>query len=194
MNKQNKLHVLATAALICLLPACDWDKGCCHGSKHCQTETPVNTTTTNVPEEQNEANEAVEVQAVQPDTKETMKRTTLPSGLAYEILTEAPADAKKPTKGQTVIVHYTGWLADENGNADLTKKFDSSVDRGTPFSFAIGTNRVIKGWDEGVIDMKVGEKRRLIIPSELGYGARGAGAVIPGGATLVFDVELLDVK
>ncbi len=91
------------------------------------------------------------------------------------------------TQGKTVDVHYTGWLTDGT-------KFDSSVDRGRPFSFALGAGRVIKGWDQGVAGMKVGGKRKLTIPPELGYGARGAGAVIPPGATLVFEVELLAVK
>jgi len=86
--------------------------------------------------------------------------------------------------GTNVSVHYTGWL--ENG-----KKFDSSVDRGQPFSFPLGAGRVIKGWDEGVQGMKVGGKRKLIIPSNLGYGARGAGGAIPPNATLIFEVELL---
>lgn len=89
--------------------------------------------------------------------------------------------------GKTVSVHYTGWLTDG-------KKFDSSVDRGTPFSFSLGKGQVIRGWDEGVKGMKVGEKRKLTIPSDMGYGARGAGNVIPPNATLVFEVELLDVK
>lgn len=92
-----------------------------------------------------------------------------------------------PTKGQTAVVHYTGWLT--NGT-----KFDSSVDRGKPFEFPVGMGRVIKGWDEGVITMKVGGKRKLTIPPELGYGAGGAGNVIPPGATLIFEVELLGVK
>ena len=106
---------------------------------------------------------------------------TTSSGLQYVDLTigtGATAEA-----GQTVTVHYTGWL--ENGN-----KFDSSVDRGQPFSFHLGAGRVIKGWDEGVKGMKVGGKRKLIIPSNLGYGAQGAGGLIPPHATLIFDVEL----
>ncbi|MDB4928188.1 MAG: putative FkbP-type peptidyl-prolyl cis-trans isomerase [Myxococcaceae bacterium] len=91
------------------------------------------------------------------------------------------------TTGKTVDVHYTGWLTDGT-------KFDSSVDRGRPFSFPLGAGRVIKGWDQGVAGMKVGGKRKLTIPPALGYGARGAGAVIPPDATLVFEVELLAVK
>ena len=87
----------------------------------------------------------------------------------------------------TVEVHYTGWLLDGT-------KFDSSLDRGKPFSFHLGAGEVIRGWDEGVAGMKVGGKRKLRIPAEMGYGARGAGGVIPGNATLVFDVELLGVK
>ena len=91
-------------------------------------------------------------------------------------------------KGQQVTVHYTGWL-DADGQPGT--KFDSSVDRGQPFSFVIGVGQVIKGWDEGVLEMKVGEKRRLFIPSDLGYGPYGAGSSIPPNAALIFDVELL---
>jgi len=119
----------------------------------------------------------------------TMTRQKTNSGLEYEIIKEGTGAS--PEKGKHVTVHYTGWL-EENGEPG--KKFDSSVDRGEPFTFIIGVGQVIKGWDEGVMGMKVGEKRRLIIPAELGYGARGAGAVIPPNATLIFDVELLDVK
>jgi peptidylprolyl isomerase len=111
------------------------------------------------------------------------------SGLKYQILSENKSD-QKPQVGQLVTVHYTGWL-DENGKPGI--KFDSSVDRNQPFQFTVGVGQVIKGWDEGVIDMKVGEKRRLIIPSELAYGTRGAGGVIPPNATLIFDVELIKI-
>ena len=89
--------------------------------------------------------------------------------------------------GETAFVHYTGWLEDGT-------KFDSSVDRGDPFSFRLGAGRVIKGWDEGVVGMKIGTKRKLIIPPHLGYGRRGAGRIIPPNATLIFEVELLDLR
>jgi peptidylprolyl isomerase len=97
----------------------------------------------------------------------------------------------QPQTGQTCVMHYTGWLYD---NGTKGAKFDSSLDRGEPFEFAIGQGQVIKGWDEGVATMKVGGKRTLVIPPQLGYGARGAGGVIPPNATLIFDVELLGVK
>ena len=97
---------------------------------------------------------------------------------------------KEAVAGKTVVVHYTGWLY---ANGEKGKKFDSSLDRGQPFSFGLGAQQVIKGWDQGVAGMKVGGKRTLIIPPELGYGARGAGGAIPPNATLMFDVELLKV-
>ena len=118
-------------------------------------------------------------------------RQTLPSGLAYEIITQAPDNASHPTKGQQVTVHYTGWLSD---NGKPGKKFDSSIDRAARFVFTIGVGQVIKGWDEGVMGMKVGEKRRLYIPASLGYGARGAGSLIPPNADLIFDVELYKIS
>ncbi|MNK69066.1 FK506-binding protein [compost metagenome] len=107
------------------------------------------------------------------------------SNLKIEDLQEGSGSSPKP--GDVVSVHYTGWL--ENGT-----KFDSSVDRGEPFEFVIGQGQVIQGWDQGVMTMKEGGKRRLTIPAELGYGSRGAGGVIPPNATLIFEVELLDVK
>jgi len=96
--------------------------------------------------------------------------------------------------GQTVAVHYTGWLYAPSASDKHGKKFDSSHDRGTPFEFPLGAGRVIKGWDQGVVGMKVGGQRTLIIPAQLAYGSRGAGGLIPPGATLVFDVELMEIK
>ena len=97
------------------------------------------------------------------------------------------------TAGNSVTVHYTGWLHDEGAADNKGQKFDSSRDRGDPFVFPLGGGRVIAGWDQGVAGMKVGGQRTLVIPPEMGYGARGAGGVIPPNATLVFDVELLAV-
>ncbi len=114
---------------------------------------------------------------------------TTQSGL--KIIDNTVGKGVSPKTGQICTMHYTGWLY-ENGNR--TRKFDSSVDRGQPFEFIIGQGQVIRGWDEGVASMKVGGKRTLIIPPDLGYGARGAGGVIPPNATLVFEVELLGVK
>jgi FKBP-type peptidyl-prolyl cis-trans isomerase len=117
------------------------------------------------------------------------KMSELPSGLKYtdtNVGTGAEA-----TSGHKVSVHYTGWLYN---NGAKGAKFDSSLDRGQPFSFALGAGQVIRGWDEGVAGMKVGGKRTLVIPPELGYGARGAGRDIPPNATLMFDVELLGVQ
>ena len=111
--------------------------------------------------------------------------TQTASGLRYEDVQEGTGETAR--KGHHVVVHYTGTL--ENG-----RKFDSSRDRGKPFEFALGTGTVIQGWDEGVAGMKVGGRRTLVIPSQLGYGVHGAGGVIPPNATLVFDVELLEVR
>ena len=114
---------------------------------------------------------------------------TTPSGL--KIIDTKIGTGASPKPGQICVMHYTGWLYEHGAKL---QKFDSSVDRGQPFEFPIGQHRVIAGWDEGVATMKVGGKRTLIIPPELGYGARGAGMVIPPNATLMFDVELLDIK
>jgi FKBP-type peptidyl-prolyl cis-trans isomerase FkpA len=112
---------------------------------------------------------------------------TTPSGLRYEDTTLGGGAEAKP--GQHVHVHYTGWLYN---NGQQGAKFDSSLDRNEPFAFTLGAGMVIKGWDEGVAGMKTGGKRTLILPPQLGYGARGAGGVIPPNATLKFDVELLE--
>src|SRR5262245_3779466 len=117
------------------------------------------------------------------------KAMTTASGL--QISDTKVGSGVQPKAGQVCVMHYTGWLY-ENGAKGA--KFDSSLDRGEPFEFQIGMGQVIKGWDEGVATMKVGGKRTLIIPPQLGYGARGAGGVIPPNATLIFDVELLGVK
>ena len=105
-----------------------------------------------------------------------------------------PGTGAEIKSGQNALVHYTGWLYDAAAPENKGKKFDSSVDRNEPFEFPVGAGMVIKGWDEGVVGMKVGGKRRLVIPPEMGYGARGAGGgLIPPGATLVFDVELVEI-
>jgi peptidylprolyl isomerase len=114
---------------------------------------------------------------------------TTQSGL--QIIDDTVGTGASPKTGQRCVMHYTGWLYEEGAKG---KKFDSSLDRGQPFQFTIGVGQVIGGWDEGVATMQVGGKRTLIIPPKLGYGARGAGGAIPPNATLLFEVELLDVK
>ena len=128
---------------------------------------------------------AAQTRAQEKDKSKVKEKKVGDAVLKYEDLKEGTGDEAK--KGDVVEVHYTGWLTDKT-------KFDSSLDRKQPFSFKLGAGRVIKGWDEGVAGMKVGGKRQLRIPPELGYGDRGAGGVIPPNATLIFDVELLDVK
>lgn len=113
-----------------------------------------------------------------------MSQTTTPSGLIYDDVTVGSGE--EAVRGRTVSVHYTGWLTDGT-------KFDSSKDRNEPFEFPLGAGYVIRGWDEGVQGMRVGGVRKLTVPPELGYGARGAGGVIPPNATLVFEVELLEI-
>ncbi|MEQ1578537.1 MAG: FKBP-type peptidyl-prolyl cis-trans isomerase [Hyphomicrobium sp.] len=129
---------------------------------------------------------AIPTTAMAQNAGETM---TTASGL--QISDSTIGAGASPAPGQTCVMHYTGWLYKDGVKG---AKFDSSLDRGQPFEFAIGQGMVIKGWDEGVASMKVGGKRTLIIPPALGYGARGAGGVIPPNATLMFDVELLGVK
>ena len=116
-------------------------------------------------------------------TRDSLQKTDVKQGTGTEA-----------TPGKSVVVHYTGWLYDTSKPDSHGAKFDSSRDRNEPFTFPLGGGRVIKGWDEGVAGMKVGGHRTLVIPPQLGYGARGAGGVIPPNATLIFDVELLDVK
>jgi peptidylprolyl isomerase len=125
-----------------------------------------------------------------PAGKKKMTRTKNASGLEYEIMQEG--SGASPKAGNMVTVHYTGWLNVDGQPAG--KPFDSSFNRNQPFTFKIGVHQVIQGWDEGVMTMKIGEKRRLFIPSNLGYGARGAGSVIPANADLIFDVELISVS
>lgn len=135
-------------------------------------------------------------QAESNDVNEDNKETT---GMTENITQLVKNDTvigegREAEPGFMVSVHYTGWLYDENAPKHKGEKFDSSVDRGQPFEFALGAGQVIQGWDQGFAGMKIGGKRTLIIPSEMGYGKRGAGGVIPPNAALVFDVELLDVK
>jgi len=129
--------------------------------------------------------------AVQMASAQTAGKKPMTTASGLQIIDSKEGTGASPKTGQTCVMHYTGWLY-ENGQKG--KKFDSSVDRNEPFEFPIGQRRVIAGWDEGVASMKVGGKRTLIIPPELGYGARGAGGAIPPNATLMFDVELLAVK
>jgi len=128
---------------------------------------------------------------------ETPASEPAPTGneiMALQKIELAPGNGAEIKAGQNALVHYTGWLYDAAAPENKGKKFDSSVDRNEPFEFPVGGGMVIRGWDEGVAGMKVGGKRRLVIPPEMGYGSRGAGGVIPPGATLVFDVELVEIR
>lgn len=124
--------------------------------------------------------------------QETVKTSS--SGLKSRIITQAPTGAVCPTRGQRVSVHYTGWLEDKKAKDGKGKKFDSSLDRGKKFEFILGTNKVIKGWEEAVKDMKIGEKQEVIIPGYLAYGINGVPGTIPPNATLIFEIELSDAK
>jgi FKBP-type peptidyl-prolyl cis-trans isomerase len=136
----------------------------------------------------------VAVLAQEPTTDEAAQ-AALPEEVEELVINDMKTgDGEVVIAGQTAVVHYTGWLYDPAAPEGKGRKFDSSRDRGTPFKFSVGAGQVIRGWDQGVAGMQVGGERRLLIPPELGYGERGAGGVIPGGATLVFDVELVDVE
>jgi len=140
-----------------------------------------------------QANTEINEPTLQPESVKPMsEKVKTASGLEYETVIKGDETSGTPSKGSNVVVHYTGWLKDAQGARG--KKFDSSVDRGQPFQFKIGIGMVIKGWDEGVLSMHKGEKRTLFIPAKLGYGASGAGAVIPPNVDLIFDVELLNFQ
>lgn len=128
----------------------------------------------------------------QPPAQAAAPTTTTAEGLAITELAAGKGAAIEA--GAIAVVHYTGWLYEQGAPEHKGRKFDSSLDRGEPFSFALGQGEVIQGWDQGVEGMKVGGKRRLVIPAALAYGERGAGGVIPPGATLVFDIELLGIE
>lgn len=129
-----------------------------------------------------------------PQEKSTMTQSTNAAITELQKTDTQVGSGREAEVGFNVTVHYTGWLYDAAAEGGKGKKFDSSLDRSSPFNFFLGGGQVIQGWDEGVQGMKIGGKRTLIIPSEMGYGARGAGGVIPPNANLIFDVELLDVK
>jgi FKBP-type peptidyl-prolyl cis-trans isomerase FkpA len=130
-----------------------------------------------------------------PNTSTNKEKTAMSANVTELIKNDTVVGTGREAEpGFNVTVNYTGWLYDDKAPDHKGKKFDSSLDRNQPFKFDLGAGQVIQGWDEGFAGMKIGGKRTLIIPSEMGYGARGAGGVIPPNATLVFDVELLDVK
>ncbi len=185
MNKLTAIYIASTL----FLAGCCCDKTC---SSRCQK--PVESHVKNnqpLPEtpETTEVQTKSDIQPNQQEVSQTMSKVKTDSGLEYEIITAGKGAT--PSTGHTVTVHYTGWL---NEDGQPGTKFDSSLDRHQPFKFVIGIGHVIPGWDEGVMGMQVGETRRLYIPSELGYGARGAGRSIPPHSDLIFDVELIDTK
>ena len=142
------------------------------------------------------ANSTQAVTKIPATTQQTTKESTSMTTTITELVKKDTVigTGREAEAGLNVTVHYTGWLYDPSKEDGKGKKFDSSVDRGDPFNFALGAGQVIQGWDQGFAGMKIGGKRTLIIPAEMGYGARGAGGVIPPNATLLFDVELLGVK
>jgi FKBP-type peptidyl-prolyl cis-trans isomerase FkpA len=129
-----------------------------------------------------------------PPTENSMPTNPSAAITQLQITDLAAGNGDAIAPGQTAVVHYTGWLYDAAAPGHKGTKFDSSRDHGQPFRFPVGAGRVIKGWDQGVAGMQVGGQRRLVVPASLGYGDRGAGGVIPAGATLVFDVELLAIE
>jgi len=135
------------------------------------------------------------VMGCQPQGETTLSENTAGSAITELQITDVvDGDGTTAEAGQTVVVHYTGWLYDPSQPENKGEKFDSSVDRGQPFSFPLGAGRVIRGWDEGFAGMQIGGKRILVIPPEMGYGASGAGGVIPPNATLMFEVDLLEIQ
>jgi FKBP-type peptidyl-prolyl cis-trans isomerase FkpA len=142
--------------------------------------------------ETNEPTDAIEEQAVTEENTNVAERFEVSPGLSAKIL--QPGYGRAAEAGDYVEVHYTGWLYDEQAEDNRGVKFDSSVDRGQKFNFMLGAGQVIKGWDSGVAGMLIGEKRELTLAPEMGYGNRGAGNVIPPGATLVFEVELFGLE
>jgi FKBP-type peptidyl-prolyl cis-trans isomerase len=187
--KNNQLTILLSLAV--LAPACIGGLTACQAnSQDAATDTATQTQGTNTAPTTQIADNSIANNSTSNSQAPSLlaqsggNTVTTASGLQYEDL--KVGDGQMPKAGQTVSVHYTGWLT--NG-----QKFDSSLDRGQPFQFTLGAGEVIRGWDEGVASMKVGGKRKLTIPPGLGYGARGAGGVIPPNATLIFEVELLGV-
>ncbi len=183
--KKELVKVLPVVFFSCFLNACD-------KKQETKQETPKKNKAVQV-----ETKKATETKKVAAKTKEEAMAKELKrheAGFDYEILQAAEAGATKPTPGKHIVVHYTGWLHDESKNDNLGAKFDSSVDRGQKFEFIVGVGQVIQGWDEALLDMAIGEKRRIVLPPHLAYGSRGAGGVIPPNATLIFDVELFEIK
>ena len=161
---------------------------CAAAAAMAQAQTPA--TTTNPAPETAPAQQAPAAQAAPPAPVVTAEPVADPLVKTDTVV----GKGSEATPGSTVFMHYTGWLFKPMAKLQHGRKFDSSLDRGEPLEFVLGTGRVIKGWDQGILGMKVGGKRTLIIPSHLAYGSRGAGTMIPPGADLIFDVQLVNVK